>query len=79
MGYTFLHSAIDDCSRLAYTEPLEDEKGTTAATVGEVFNVALHRKADAPAWFGGGLLWSWCEPAWSWVRVGVLRLATGSG
>lgn len=31
VGYTFLHSAIDDYSRLAYTEPLEDEKGATAA------------------------------------------------
>jgi transposase InsO family protein len=31
IGYTYLHSAIDDFSRLAYTEPLEDEKGVTAA------------------------------------------------
>lgn len=31
VGYTYLHSALDDRSRLAYTEPLEDEKGTTAA------------------------------------------------
>lgn len=30
-GYTFLHSAIDGFSRLAYTEPLSDEKGQTAA------------------------------------------------
>lgn len=31
VGYTYLHSAIDDHSRLAYTEPLENEKGVTAA------------------------------------------------
>jgi len=30
-GYVYLHSIIDDYSRLAYTEPLEDEKGKTAA------------------------------------------------
>ncbi|SMY11142.1 IS481 family transposase [Brevibacterium jeotgali] len=32
VGYTYLHSAIDDFSRLAYTESLEDE--TAATTVG---------------------------------------------
>lgn len=31
IGYTYLHTAIDDHSRLAYTECLGDEKGTTAA------------------------------------------------
>ena len=30
-GYVYLHTAIDDHSRLAYTEELLDEKGTTAA------------------------------------------------
>ncbi len=30
-GYTYLHSAIDGFSRLSYTEPLSDEKGSTAA------------------------------------------------
>jgi len=30
-GYTYLHSAIDGFSRLAYTEPLPVEKGATAA------------------------------------------------
>ena len=30
-GYVYLHSIIDGFSRLAYTEPLDDEKGTTAA------------------------------------------------
>lgn len=30
-GYVYLHSAVDDHSRLAYTEELLDEKGTTAA------------------------------------------------
>lgn len=29
VGYTFLHSAIDGYSRLAYTEALEDEKAST--------------------------------------------------
>lgn len=30
-GYVYLHSIVDGFSRLAYTEPLADEKGTTAA------------------------------------------------
>jgi len=29
-GYVYLHSAVDGYSRLAYTEPLHDEKGATA-------------------------------------------------
>jgi transposase InsO family protein len=29
-GYVYLHSAVDGYSRLAYTEPLPDEKATTA-------------------------------------------------
>jgi transposase InsO family protein len=41
-GYTYLHSAIDGYSRLAYTEALSDEKATTAIAF-------LHR---ARAWFG---------------------------
>jgi transposase InsO family protein len=31
VGYTYLHSALDDHSRLAYTEALDDERGRTAA------------------------------------------------
>ena len=31
VGYCYLHTAIDDHSRLAYTEPLNDEKAVTAA------------------------------------------------
>jgi transposase InsO family protein len=31
VGYTYLHTAIDDHSRLAYSEALEDERGVTAA------------------------------------------------
>lgn len=30
-GYTFLHHAVDDCTRLAYSEQLEDERKETAA------------------------------------------------
>lgn len=30
-GYVYLHSIVDGFSRLAYTEPLADEKGKTAA------------------------------------------------
>jgi len=30
-GYVYLHSIVDGFSRLAYTEPLDDEKGRTAA------------------------------------------------
>lgn len=30
VGYTYLHSALDDRSRLAYTEALDDEKAVTA-------------------------------------------------
>jgi transposase InsO family protein len=31
MGYAYVHSAVDDYSRLAYSEVLENEQGTTAA------------------------------------------------
>jgi transposase InsO family protein len=31
VGYTYLHTAIDDHSRLAYTEALDDERAVTAA------------------------------------------------
>lgn len=31
IGYHYLHTAIDDCSRLAYSELLPDEQGVTAA------------------------------------------------
>jgi hypothetical protein len=41
LGYAYLHTAIDDYSRLAYTEVLADEKGRTAA--------AFWRRAHA--WF----------------------------
>lgn len=30
-GHVYLHSTVDGCARLAYTEPLPDEKGATAA------------------------------------------------
>ena len=30
-GWTFVHSVVDDYTRIAYTEPLPDEKGTTVA------------------------------------------------
>ncbi len=30
-GYVYLHSIVDGFSRLAYTEPLADERGATAA------------------------------------------------
>ena len=30
-GWTFAHSVVDDYTRLAYSEPLPDEKGTTVA------------------------------------------------
>jgi transposase InsO family protein len=41
LGYAYLHTAIDDHTRLAYTEVLTDEKGATAA--------GFWRRADA--WF----------------------------
>ena len=45
-GYVYLHTAIDDHSRLAYTEELLDEKGSTAAAVlgagGEVLPPPRH-------------------------------------
>lgn len=40
-GYVYLHSIVDGFSRLAYTEPLADEKGKTAAAF----------LARAKAWF----------------------------
>ena len=30
VGYAFVHSAVDDCSRLAYSEVLPDERAATA-------------------------------------------------
>lgn len=30
LGYTYIHSAVDDCSRLAYSEVLGDERARTA-------------------------------------------------
>jgi transposase-like protein len=41
VGYAYIHSAIDDHSRLAYSEVLADEKGATAA--------AFWQRAEA--WF----------------------------
>ena len=41
VGYAYLHTAIDDHSRVAYTEVLADEQGATAA--------AFWRRAEA--WF----------------------------
>jgi transposase InsO family protein len=41
LGYAYLHTALDDHSRVAYTEILADEKGATAA--------AFWRRAEA--WF----------------------------
>jgi transposase InsO family protein len=41
VGYAYLHTAIDDYSRVAYTEVLADEKGATAA--------AFWRRAET--WF----------------------------
>src|SRR4051794_17777876 len=32
VGYRYLHTALDDCSRLAYSEILNDEQGPTAAS-----------------------------------------------
>jgi transposase InsO family protein len=43
IGYHFLHTALDDHSRLAYTELLDDELGTTAAAFW----------ARAHLWFAG--------------------------
>ncbi len=40
-GYAYLRRAVDDCSRLAYTEVLADETGRTCA--------GFWRRADA--WF----------------------------
>jgi hypothetical protein len=31
LGWEFVHVAVDDATRLAYVEVLEDEKGATAA------------------------------------------------
>lgn len=38
IGYSFLHSAIDDHSRVVYSEILTDEKGATAAAFWERAN-----------------------------------------
>jgi transposase InsO family protein len=31
VGYRFIHTAVDDCTRVAYSEILDDEQGVTAA------------------------------------------------
>ncbi len=31
LGYAFVHHAVDDCTRLAYSEQLADERKETAA------------------------------------------------
>jgi transposase len=41
-GYTYLHNAVDDHSRFAYTEILEDEKKETAAGFWERANAAFN-------------------------------------
>ena len=33
IGYGYIHTAIDDHSRLAYSEVLADEQGSTAAAL----------------------------------------------
>jgi transposase InsO family protein len=43
VGYAYIHAAVDDHSRLAYLEVLDDEKGATAAAFW----------ARAAAWFRG--------------------------
>ena len=40
IGYTYLHSAVDGFSRLAYTEAHEDEKATTA--IGFLFRARVY-------------------------------------
>ena len=35
LGYAFLHHAVDDCTRLAYSEQLDDERKETAAAFWE--------------------------------------------
>ena len=43
LGWEFVHVAIDDCTRLAYVEVLDDEKATTAiAFLGRA--VAFYRR-----------------------------------
>ncbi len=44
-GYVYVHSVVDGFSRLAYTEPLGDEKGATAAAF----------LARAKVWFAAGI------------------------
>lgn len=76
IGYDFVHTAIDDHTRLAYSEVLDDEKDTTCAGF-------LHR---ALAWFAGqgirvrrvytdnamvyrkGIDWGWVCSAWQLRR-----------
>ena len=41
-SYLFLHITVDDCSRLAYTEILDDEKKETAAGFWEQANAFVN-------------------------------------
>ena len=44
VGYDYVHSLVDDHSRLAYSEVLPDEKGTTCAA----FLAPRHRPTSPP-------------------------------
>ena len=48
LGFAYIHSAVDDHSRLAYSEVLADETGATSA--------AFWRRAEAS--FGPTASWS---------------------
>ena len=50
-GWEFVHVAVDDATRLAYAEVLQDERGATAvglsATSGRVLRLARHHRRAA--------------------------------
>ena len=45
-GWTFAHSIVDDYTRLAYSEPLPDGKGTTVAAFTARALAAFRQKAS---------------------------------
>jgi transposase len=58
-GYLYLHSIVDGFSRLAYTEPLDDEKGTTCQPRWLCWDAA-----DRAGRLVRGQFPRWCPCAW---------------
>lgn len=65
IGYDYVHSVVDDCSRFAYSEILDDEQGDTTA---EFFARAL----DEFAAYGITVTELMTDNAWNYTRSNAL-------